>query len=182
LILFKQYLTLSNNIIAYVIPQGDQIALFGGETLKVVQKNRISITIQKGRNLLYIGPNYFQTLGFSLPNLSNRLADNDALRQKLIFRYLEYVYDPEMGLSILDLGLVKKTEIKLDNLNLGYNVSITMTLTSIQCGMGNCIKDTIIFLLSRLHWINNVHVEYIWHPKWSIEDLSMKAKIKLNLI
>lgn len=89
---------------------------------------------------------------------------------------LENVIDPELGIDIVNLGLVRDVE-----LNEEETAVVTMTLTSMGCPMGPQIVANIKQELMELPEVKNVDVNIIWSPPWSRDDMSRYAKMALGV-
>jgi len=89
---------------------------------------------------------------------------------------LKNVYDPEIGINIVDLGLVYDTEIA-DN----GDVLVTMTLTSLGCPLGPVIMQEVNNALKDLPGIGETDVKLVWSPPWSPENMSEEAKDELGI-
>lgn len=89
---------------------------------------------------------------------------------------LKNVYDPEIGINIVDLGLVYDTEIA-DN----GDVLVTMTLTSLGCPLGPVIMQEVNNALKDLPGIGGTDVKLVWTPPWSPENMSEDAKDELGI-
>lgn len=89
---------------------------------------------------------------------------------------LKNVYDPEIGINIVDLGLVYDTEIA-DN----GDVLVTMTLTSLGCPLGPVIMQEVNNALKDLPGIGDTDVKLVWSPPWSPEMMSEEAKDELGI-
>ncbi|WP_040606428.1 metal-sulfur cluster assembly factor [Salsuginibacillus kocurii] len=92
---------------------------------------------------------------------------------------LEQVIDPELGVDIVNLGLVY--EIHVDEQS---NVKVEMTLTSMGCPLAGTIVSDIKKALSDLQEfgeINDVDVEIVWNPPWDKSMMSRYAKIALGI-
>ncbi len=98
------------------------------------------------------------------------------LTKKLIIDTLKKVYDPELNINIVDLGLIRKVFIKKTE------VKIVMTLTTIGCPLISVIEDEI---KRQLHTIgltdNQVKIELNFDHPWSIDDMSPSARAMLGL-
>lgn len=77
-----------------------------------------------------------------------------------ILEALKVVVDPELGINIVDLGLVYDAEVK------GGDVAITMTLTTPACPAGPLIRDQVQGVVSALPGVDAVAVELVWFPPW----------------
>ena len=90
----------------------------------------------------------------------------DALRQ---------VEDPELGMDIVDLGLLYDVEV------LGQRVKVTHSLTSMGCPVGPMIQEDIHRVTSEIDGVEAVDVELTWDPPWSPERMSDDAKFILGI-
>ena len=98
------------------------------------------------------------------------------LTKKTVKKQLEKVLDPELGISIVDLGLIYKIEIK------NNTVKILMTLTTIGCPLFSLIEKEMKDKLKELGFKEeNISLELTFDPPWSIERMSEKAKVLLGL-
>jgi|TARA_Y100000031_G_C7955072_1_gene263321 metal-sulfur cluster biosynthetic enzyme len=95
--------------------------------------------------------------------------------QKSIREKLKEVIDPEMGISIIDLGLVY--DIKIDK----KVVNVDMTLTSPMCPVGPFIIDEVRKSITELG-AEIVNVNLVWEPAWNVENLSDEIKIQLGML
>lgn len=94
---------------------------------------------------------------------------------KKIRQKLEEVLDPELNISIVDLGLVYKVEVE-------KQVKITMTLTTVGCPLIATIEEDIKKKLKEIG-INkdDVKIELSFDPLWSMEKMSPRAKAMLGI-
>ena len=95
--------------------------------------------------------------------------------KKLIMQKLNEVLDPELGISVVDLGLIYK--VKLDKKG---NVGILMTLTTMGCPLFELIREPIEKKLKAIDGIDRVEVNLTFEPPWNVEKMSKEAKIKLG--
>lgn len=92
---------------------------------------------------------------------------------------LKSVYDPEIGISIIDLGLVYGVQIDDDT----KNVIIDMTLTTPACPLGPVIKTQAhAVLTNRFPAVNDVDINLVWTPRWDPRiHASEEAKAELGI-
>ncbi|HLG70116.1 MAG TPA: iron-sulfur cluster assembly protein [Chloroflexota bacterium] len=88
---------------------------------------------------------------------------------------LKQVYDPELNINVVDLGLVYGTEQDDDG-----NVHITMTLTSPGCPIGPMVGEMVQDALAPLDGVKQVDVDIVWTPPWRPEMMSEEAKLELG--
>ena len=89
---------------------------------------------------------------------------------------LKNVYDPEIGINVVDLGLVYDADIEENG-----DVLVTMTLTSLGCPLGPVIVQEVTNALKDLPGIGAVDVKLVWSPPWSPEMMSEEAKDELGI-
>ena len=89
---------------------------------------------------------------------------------------LTQVYDPELGINIVDLGLVYEVDIQ-DN----GDVDIRYSLTTMGCPIGPLIEDQIRAFLAPIEGLGDVRPELVFRPAWSPEMTSDEAKAALGI-
>ena len=89
---------------------------------------------------------------------------------------LENVIDPELGVDVVNLGLVYDVDLTDEG-----QATVTMTLTSIGCPMGPMIVDQVKTALAELPEIKDTEVNIVWNPPWSKDNMSRYAKIALGI-
>ncbi|WP_033829481.1 metal-sulfur cluster assembly factor [Bacillus andreraoultii] len=88
-----------------------------------------------------------------------------------IIEALRDVLDPELGINIVDLGLVYEIDIDEDK-----NVVIKMTLTTPGCPMHDSISFGVQNRLHQIEEIGNIDVQLVWEPRWDPSRMSDRAK------
>lgn len=86
------------------------------------------------------------------------------------------VLDPEIGLNIVDLGLVYQIDFNEDN----KNITVTMTLTTRFCPMGETIVDSTTQALQQSFPESKIHVNLCFDPPWEVSMVSEEGKKFLN--
>ena len=92
-----------------------------------------------------------------------------------VMEILTEVYDPDLGISIVDLGLVYDVRIN------GEAVEVDMTLTSPACPYGPQMMGDVNFAVKRMDGVEKVDVELVWDPPWSMERISPEIRLDLGL-
>ena len=92
-----------------------------------------------------------------------------------ILQALRGVNDPEVGVNIVDLGLVYSTEIQ------GDKVRVLMTMTTPACPMHSYLTEEVReAILIQHEEVEDVNVELVWDPPWSPQMISEKGKRQLG--
>ena len=103
--------------------------------------------------------------------------ENNNIFKDNIVEALQSVYDPEIPVSIYELGLIYDIIIK-DN----GNVDIIMTLTTPHCPEAQTIPEKVADVVSLVKGVNEVKVEITWEPPWDQDKMTEAAKLELGLI
>jgi len=89
---------------------------------------------------------------------------------------LELVEDPELGMDIVNLGLVYDLKMDKDGI-----VTVDMTLTSMGCPLAGVIVDQVQAALKDIPEVNATNVNIVWNPPWTKDKMSRYAKIALGI-
>lgn len=100
----------------------------------------------------------------------------DELLKENIYGALETVEDPELGVDIINLGLVYDVEMDDE----GHTI-VTMTLTSMGCPLAGTIVEQIKVALQDIPEVKSTEVNIVWSPPWSKDRMSRIAKIALGI-
>ncbi|MCH7652104.1 MAG: metal-sulfur cluster assembly factor [Chloroflexi bacterium] len=92
-----------------------------------------------------------------------------------VYEALREVYDPEIPINVVDLGLIY--DVKLDE----GNVDVKMTLTFAGCGMGPYIAQQAEWRLAELEGVEDINVEMVFDPPWSPDQITEEGKKQLGL-
>ena len=87
---------------------------------------------------------------------------------------LRQVEDPELGMDIVELGLLYDVEVE------GPKVKVIHTLTSMGCPVGPMIQENVDQVVRAIPGVDDVDVELTWDPPWSPEKMSDDAKFILG--
>ncbi|HEY6566956.1 MAG TPA: iron-sulfur cluster assembly protein [Actinomycetota bacterium] len=98
-------------------------------------------------------------------------ADRDA-----VVEALKNVYDPELGLNIVDLGLVYEIDVQPDG-----GIDIQYSLTTMGCPIGPMIEDQMRSFLRGVPGVGEVRPEFVLRPPWTPEMMSDEAKAALGI-
>jgi len=99
-----------------------------------------------------------------------------AISEERIRQALMQVYDPELGINIVDLGLVYEIDVHDDG-----DVDIRYSLTTMGCPIGPLIEDQMRAFLAPIDGIGQVRPELVFRPAWSPEMMSDEAKEALGI-
>ena len=94
-----------------------------------------------------------------------------------ILEALEMVIDPELGIDIVNLGLVYEVEFDAET----GNTVIKMTLTTMGCPLADVLTESIHEALSDIPEVKNPEVKLVWYPAWTTDKMSRYARIALGI-
>ena len=110
------------------------------------------------------------------PSASGGRVANGAPTQEEVLEALKNVYDPELGINIVDLGLVYEVHVSGEG-----DVDIRYTLTTMGCPIGPLIEDQMRALLVEVAGVGEVRPEMVLRPPWTPEMMSEEAKAALGI-
>lgn len=91
------------------------------------------------------------------------------LKEKVIIE-LKSVYDPELNINVVDLGLIYNVEISEET-----DVVVTMTLTTPGCPLHDSITTGVRYCVQGIEETRNVDVNLVWEPAWSPDKMTPEA-------
>jgi metal-sulfur cluster biosynthetic enzyme len=95
--------------------------------------------------------------------------------QEQVMEALRKVDDPELGINIVDLGLVYEVDVRDDTVHIEY------TLTTMGCPIGPLIEQQIKQLIEPIEGIQHVDAEMVLTPPWTPDKMSEEAKAALGM-
>ncbi len=175
--------TLSRDVVAHQIPSGDKHTLAAGETVFIHQVLGGSYTVQTGSGLYRITGSDADALGeqAQAAPAANTATPGAAPEPDAVWAQLRQVFDPEIPVNIVDLGLVYTMDIaKQDDGT--HRVDVAMTLTAPGCGMGPVIAEDAKNKVLLVPGVAAADVRITWEPPWNQSMISEEGKMKLGLI
>ena len=98
-----------------------------------------------------------------------------ALTEERVWDALRKVVDPEIQVSVVDLGLIYDVQVN------GGEVHVKMTLTTLGCPMSRYIAQRAHMAVAELEGVENVAVEVVWDPPWSPDRITPEGRKVLGL-
>jgi probable FeS assembly SUF system protein SufT len=172
---------------AIAVPQGDAVVLPAETPLVITQVLGDSFTVQAPTlgGLYRIAGKDADALGRADPRANLEKAATlasagQAITEAIVLDTLREVYDPEIPVNIVDLGLIYDVAIT-PGADGASDVAVQMTLTAPGCGMGEIIAGDARERVQRLPGIGTVQVDVVWEPPWTAQRISAAARSKLGL-
>ena len=174
--------TLLRDVEASQIPSGDKLTLSAGSKVFITQTLGGSYTVMTDIGLMRISSQNADALGEQVvetafvPKATGEAPDPEA-----VWSQLRQVFDPEIPVNIVDLGLVYSMDIsKADDG--AHKVDVAMTLTAPGCGMGPVIAEDAKNKILLVPGVADADVRITWDPAWNQSMISEEGKMKLGLI
>ena len=173
----SQIVPLTRNCPATEIPSGALHMLSAGTPVVITQSLGGSYTVSTGYGqMMRIDAKDAGALGMEVPEFAEIPTD---FSEALVWDQLKTVFDPEIPVNIVDLGLVYTCGIS--PVEDGNRIDITMSMTAPGCGMGDVLKSDIQRKLSGLPSVKDVNVQIVFDPPWSTSRMSEATRLQLGL-
>ncbi|QRN95688.1 putative Fe-S cluster assembly protein SufT [Archangium violaceum] len=169
-----------------MIPSGERVMVPAGTEVRVLQTLGGNVTVQGDYGqLMRIDEKDADALGADYvaqnpkPAESEAPAEEGAFDEERVWEQLRTVYDPEIPVNIVELGLVyqcKATPLPEG----GQRVEIQMTVTAPGCGMGPVLVDDVRRKVQDVPGVKEANVELVWEPPWDQSRMSDVARLQLG--
>ena len=176
--------TLTREVKATLIPQGTQLTLPEGEVVTITHQLGGNYTVMTQNGMFYISGANADALGEDVADSTNTEkaeADAGPVDKEKLWEALKTVFDPEIPVNIVDLGLVYSLECS-DHEKGGNKIDMQMTLTAPGCGMGPVIADDAKARLEAVPGVTEASVDIVWDPPWNQEMITEEGKMVLGLV
>jgi probable FeS assembly SUF system protein SufT len=173
----SQIVPLTRNCPATEIPSGALHMLSAGTPVVITQSLGGSYTVSTGYGqMMRIDARDADALGMEVPETAEPATE---FSEQLVWDQLKTVFDPEIPVNIVDLGLVYTCVVApVEN---GNKIDITMSMTAPGCGMGDVLKSDIQRKLSGLPGVQDVNVQIVFDPPWNASRMSEATRLQLGL-
>src|SRR5580704_624044 len=161
------------------VPYGGTQLLPAGTKVRVMQSLGGAYTVSTDRgSMMRIEAKNADALGFTPQPTEAQMAPAQ-FSEKLVWDQLKTVFDPEIPVNIVDLGLIYSCQIT--PIEGGQKIEIKMSMTAPGCGMGDVLRADIERKLSQLPEVREVHAQIVFEPPWNPGRMSEAAKLQLGL-
>lgn len=179
----QEEIELTRDVTATLIPHGEEFNLSQGEKVTVTHRLGGNFTVMTLQGMYRIAAKDSDALGEtatkSLPKAQEGNQEPASVEQ--IKENLKSVFDPEIPVNVVDLGLIYRIEI--ENIKEKGRVAfVDLTLTAPGCGMGPVIAEDVKGKVLELPGVDDAEVEIVWDPPWTQDLISEEGKMELGLI
>ncbi len=173
---------LERDVDAIIVPSGQSMNLPAGTVGYITQSLGGSFTV-------FIDGSMFMILGHNADALGKEpspmpvLIENANLddMKEAVWNQLKNVFDPEIPVSIVELGLVYECDVIQNKDNGKYDVKIDMTLTAPGCGMGDVIVTDAKTKIQLIPNIGEVECNMVFDPPWDKTMMSEAAQLETGM-
>ncbi len=170
----------ARDVSARLVPAGTPITIKKDSFVNVRQALGGTFTVTVNGNMARIDGTDADAINMKPMVLDFEPPEPDGrVRQSDLDYVLGTIYDPEIPVSILQLGLVYGCDVtRRDGKNI---VQVRLTLTAPTCGMGPVLVSDVQYRLARVPNVDKVDVELVFDPPWSRDMMSEEAQLELGL-
>jgi len=176
-------ITLTRDCKAILIPSGEEATLAAGSPVIITQSLGGTYTVATQTGLARIAEADADALGIEIEKKAEapRASSGGEVKDDDVWAQLKNVYDPEIPVNIVDLGLVYDLILGKSESG-GTTVNVKMTLTAPGCGMGPTIAADARSRILTVPGVESAEVDLVWSPPWNQGMISEAGRMKLGLV
>ena len=159
------------------VPTGEPKVIPKGEFVNITQDLGGNYTVAFQGNMLRIDGTDADAIGRKPEKLDFPVPDDGKISEQQVWDALETIYDPEIPINLVSLGLIYKVDIDQDT----HTITIDMTLTAPGCGMGPVLVGDVEYRVSLVPHVKNVKVDLVFDPPWSRDMMSEEAQLEAGV-
>ncbi len=157
------------------VPSGVPTVIQPGVFVTINQALGGNYTVTVNGNMLRVDGTDAAALGLESEEIVFEQHDDGVVRREQVKQALRTIFDPEIPINLLDLGLVYGIDIDAGN------VTIRMTLTAPTCGMGPVLVSDVKYRVAKVPNVENVEVELVFDPPWHRDMMTEEAQLEAGL-
>ncbi len=162
---------------ARLVPVGTQITIKKDTFVTITQDLGGNYTVVVNGNMARVDGTDAGALGLKAEILEFPDTDTNQISEEYVWTALKSIFDPEIPVNLVDLGLIYKVSITQSE----NKVDVQMTLTAPGCGMGPVLVGDVEYRIAQVPNVKKVDVELIFDPPWSREMMSDEAKLETGM-
>jgi probable FeS assembly SUF system protein SufT len=163
------------------IPSGIERVLPAGSSVRISQVLGSNYTVVSDIGYICrIDASDRDALGLSLSPAGQKTVTEGPFQEQMIWDQLKGIYDPEIPVNIVDLGLIYECKVVSED-QAGKRIEMKMSMTAPGCGMASVLKAEVEQRLTRLPEVKEVIVHVVFDPPWHPGRMSEAAKLQLGL-
>jgi len=177
--------TVRREITATIVPYGTEVVIPEGTIVTITHHLGGNFTVTWEGGMAQINGRDADAIGEEVQEATASADAEDHAgppSQEVVWDALKKVYDPEIPVNIVDLGLIYTMEVIQEPDSGDYHVRVDMTLTAPGCGMGPAIAQDAKYKVEMVPGVRQAHVDIVWDPPWHQEMISEEGKMELGLL
>ncbi len=160
-----------------IVPVGTPVTIPKDTFVTITQSLGGNYTVTWNGNMVRVDGTDAAALGLEPEVLSFAEPDDDQIREEQVWEALQTVFDPEIPVDLVNLGLIYKVDIDQS----AKRVAIEMTLTAPGCGMGPVLVGDVEYRVAQVPNVSKVAVELVFDPPWSRDMMSEEAQLETGM-
>ncbi|MFC3150236.1 putative Fe-S cluster assembly protein SufT [Litoribrevibacter euphylliae] len=162
---------------ARLVPAGTKISIPSGTFVTITQALGGNYTVTVNGNMARVDGTDADALGLIAEELEFANVSDDSIHEDHVWQALKTVFDPEIPVNLVDLGLIYNVTIDQD----AKKVVIDMTLTAPGCGMGPVLVSDVKYRVAKAPNVDTVEVELVFDPPWHRDMMSEEAQLETGM-
>lgn len=159
------------------VPDGTPVTIPKDTFVSITQALGGNYTVVSSGQMLRVDGTDADRLGLTPEKLSFPPAEDELIHEEQVWEALRTVYDPEIPVDLVNLGLIYRVEIDQEN----RTVNIDMTLTAPGCGMGPVLVGDVEYRVRLVPNVEQVNVDLVFDPPWSRDMMSEEAQLETGM-
>ncbi|MDO9476408.1 MAG: putative Fe-S cluster assembly protein SufT [Pseudohongiella sp.] len=159
------------------VPDGTPVTIPKNSFVSITQALGGNYTIVHNGQMLRVDGTDAANLGLQPETLSFPPAVDDKIHEEQVWQALGTVFDPEIPVDLVNLGLIYKVEVD----HTSNTVNIDMTLTAPGCGMGPVLVGDVQYRVKKVPNVKDVKVDLVFDPPWSRDRMSEEAQLETGM-
>ncbi|MGI9284628.1 MAG: putative Fe-S cluster assembly protein SufT [Pseudomonadales bacterium] len=162
---------------ARLVPVGTPITINKDTFVTITQSLGGNYTVTVNGNMARVDGTDADALGLQVTDLQFDAPADDKIVEDQVWIALKTIYDPEIPVDIVNLGLVYTVAID----QAAKSVAISMTLTAPGCGMGPVLASDVEYRVGLVPNVEHVSVDLVFDPPWSRDRMSEEAQLETGM-
>jgi probable FeS assembly SUF system protein SufT len=160
---------------ARAVPSGVPTTIPAGSFVTINQALGGNYTVTLNGNMVRVDGTDAAALGLETEVIEFEQRADGEVHEDQVRQALRTIFDPEIPINLLDLGLIYGIDIE------GQQVNIRMTLTAPPCGMGPVLVSDVKYRVAKVPNVEHVEVELVFDPPWHKDMMTEEAQLEAGL-
>lgn len=160
---------------ARMVPSGQPTVIPSGSFVTINQALGGNYTLTLNGNMVRVDGTDAAALGLEAEEIQFEDRGDGQVHEDQIRDALRTIFDPEIPVNLLDLGLIYGVDID------GSDVVIRMTLTAPTCGMGPVLVSDVEYRVAKVPNVSSVKVQLVFDPPWHKDMMTEEAQLETGL-